>query len=55
MEGRPERLADYFLVVGLGQNVSRWVYLSLQGFGPAGVRVLFRFRFSLSLSGCTRR
>jgi hypothetical protein len=24
MEGRPERLADYFLVVGLGQNVSRF-------------------------------
>lgn len=25
MEGRPERLADYFLVVGLGHNVTRLV------------------------------
>ena len=24
MEGRPERLADYFLVVGLGRNVTRF-------------------------------
>ncbi len=24
MEGRPERIADYFVVVGLGRNVSRF-------------------------------
>ena len=24
MEGRPERIADYFVVVGLGKNVSRF-------------------------------
>lgn len=24
MEGRPERIADYFVVVGLGKNVSQF-------------------------------
>ena len=31
MEGRPERLADYFLVVGLGKNLTKFEPFPTEG------------------------